>query len=216
MKKKILSAFMSAVIAATAFTVPASAAAKISPPASVSVKSKTENSVKISWSKVDEAEKYVVYYSTQKSKGFKKYGTTSKTYVTVKKLKPGTTYYFRIKSRDIDGKKTTDSKLSSYKKCTTKAAVSDKLIITELPKVVNNNDYATITAQGKPNTEYRCSVQYTTKWSEAKGLGKAVSDDNGVVSWTWKIGANTREGEHNIKITGNGEEVKATFKTVRK
>jgi hypothetical protein len=64
---------------------------------------------------------------------------------------------------------------------------------------------ATIKIQGKPNTQYSITVYYSTSKSTAEGLEKKISDSNGYVTWTWKIGAKTKPGEHRIVIVGNGE-----------
>lgn len=213
--KKVISAFMTVIIAVTAFVVPVEAVAELDKPAISKATAKSESSVKLTWNEVENAEKYVVYYSTQKSKDYKKYGITSKTSVTVKKLKANTTYYFKLKARrTVDGKYVY-SAYSSPKKCTTKKAEYDGLKITKSPGTVENNNYATITIQGKPNTEYKCSVKYSTKWSTANGLGTKTSDKNGVVTWKWKVGAKTKAGKHSIKIVGGDETITTTFETVK-
>ena len=60
-------------------------------------------SIKLKWSAIDEAVGYVVYYSTD-NKTFKKYKSTSSNSITVKSLKAGKTYYFKVRaySRDDD------------------------------------------------------------------------------------------------------------------
>ncbi len=219
MKRKLLSILMTFVLSVSMFVSPVSASeVDINPPTKISIKTKTESSVKLSWNKVEGAEKYVIYYSTQKNKGYKKYGVTSKTSLTVKKLEEGTTYYFRIKARDITDGDVTNSKFSSAKKCTTKTSVDEVykgIVITEAPGTIFNNSLATITIKGKPNTEYTCKVMYSSGWSTAEGLGKKTSDSNGIVSWTWKVGRKTKEGEHPIKISGGGETLETSFWTVK-
>lgn len=214
--KKVLSVFLTVIIAVTSFAVPSVAAeVNLDKPVISKAVAKSDSSVKLYWDEVEGAEKYVVYYSTTKNGTYKKAGSTTKKSATVKKLDDNTTYYFRVRARvTIDGEKYY-SKFSSAKKCTTKKAEYEGLKVTKLTKKVNNNDYATVTIQGKPNTEYKCAVQYTTKWSTAEGLGKKVSDENGVVSWTWKVGAKTKAGDHKIKITGGDEEIIVTFETVK-
>lgn len=214
--KKILSVFMTVIITIASFAAPVSAAeVKLDKPVISKAVAKSESSVKLYWGEVEGADKYVIYYSTEKTGSYKKYGVTAKKNVTVKNLEENTTYYFRVKARvTVDGKKYY-SAFSSAKKCTTEKAEYEGLKVTALTKTVNNNDYATITIQGKPNTEYKCAVQYTTKWSTAEGLGKKTSDESGKVTWTWKVGAKTKAGEHKIKITGGDEELITTFETVR-
>ena len=62
-------------------------------------------SIKLKWSSIDEAVGYVVYYSTD-NKTFKKYKSTDNNSITVKNLKAGKTYYFKVRAytRDDDDK----------------------------------------------------------------------------------------------------------------
>jgi len=46
----------------------------------------------------------------------------------------------------------------------------------------------TVTIKGKPNTAYTLRVKYKSGYSSAKGLGETMSDENGVATWTFKIG----------------------------
>ena len=105
--KKFLCIFMTVVVAAVSFVVPAGAAnVKPDAPSNVSAAVKSETSVKLSWDAVKNADSYIVYYSTEKKEGFESYGQTTKTSATVKGLTAGTKYYFRVKAvQKIDGKK---------------------------------------------------------------------------------------------------------------
>ena len=111
--KKILVFLLVAVISVTAFIVPASAAAtKIEPVDFIVTKEIGKTYVKLSWDKVDGANKYAVYYSTQYNGEYKKYGNVSKTSVTLKNLKKNTRYYVKIKSLKTTNGKTFSSKYS--------------------------------------------------------------------------------------------------------
>lgn len=68
---------------------------------------------------------------------------------------------------------------------------------------------ATVKIKGAPNTEYSIEVYYDSTESKAEGLKPKTSDDNGFVSWEWKVGTNTSKGEHSITVSGGG-----TSKTV--
>lgn len=57
------------------------------------------------------------------------------------------------------------------------------------------NAKATVRIKGKPDTEYKISVFYSSAASTAKGLEAKISDGGGMVSWTWKVGARTKEGD---------------------
>jgi hypothetical protein len=52
-----------------------------------------------------------------------------------------------------------------------------------------------------------CSIVYVTPAgtvSEAQGLGNKTAGENGRVSWSWKIGSNTRPGTGRVTVTCNG------------
>ncbi len=97
----------------------------------------------------------------------------------------------------------------------TAAEVESVLKLVSVTTPCENGSNATVTIIGKPNTEYKISVYYSTKASDAQGLEPKISDNNGNVSWTWKVGANTTAGEHEIKISGGGETIKTTFTTYK-
>ena len=69
---------------------------------------------------------------------------------------------------------------------------------------------ASVTIQAAPNTDYSIHVFYDTSESKADGLETKTSDDNGFVTWEWKVGTNTSKGEHSITVRGGG-----TFETVK-
>lgn len=79
--------------------------------------------------------------------------------------------------------------------------------------VVRAGETATLTIKGKPNTQYSIDVFYSTKASEAQGLESKTSDNNGNVTWSWKVGTNTTPGTHQIKIVGGGETIETSFTT---
>lgn len=88
-------------------------------------------------------------------------------------------------------------------------------VVTEAPKQVldilsvtspvEGGQNATLSAKGKPNTEYDIKVVYSSGESSAKDLENKNSDANGNVSWTWKVGAKTNPGTYTITVKGGGE-----------
>ena len=70
---------------------------------------------------------------------------------------------------------------------------------------------ASVTVQGLPNTEYSIVVTYATSVSEAKGLENKYSDENGIVSWSWRVGNQTRAGECKIEIQCKTEKITLYF-----
>lgn len=65
---------------------------------SVKAVNRSASSIKISWTKIVGAEKYRVYRSVKKNKGFKKVKTTRKTTWINNKLKTGKKYYYKVRA----------------------------------------------------------------------------------------------------------------------
>lgn len=136
--KKLTSVLLSLTITASALSVPAMAMENIttdtisilyesddntqnlSKPV-LKVSGITKKTIKLNWDKVKNAEKYQIYYCTEKDGEYKKYGETSQTNVTVKKLHPATEYFFKV--RAINGEK--KGKFSSILQTNTKFTVSE-------------------------------------------------------------------------------------------
>ncbi|MCH5300057.1 MAG: hypothetical protein J1E56_01970 [Ruminococcus sp.] len=76
---------------------------------------------------------------------------------------------------------------------------------------VSPGEYADITVQGEPNTDYSITVYYKSGPSTAKGLYTKTSDSNGNVSWEWKVGTRTSSGTYRISISGGGQSISTTF-----
>ena len=71
---------------------------------------KSKKGIQISWDKIKGANRYVVYVSTKKDSGYKKFQTTTKTGTVIKKcgknkLKSGKNYYFYVEPQKKVGKK---------------------------------------------------------------------------------------------------------------
>jgi len=93
---------------------------------------------------------------------------------------------------------------------------SAALTVLSMTSPCQNGSTASVTIVGKPNTEYQIEVIYKTSKSTAKGLENHMSDSDGIVTWSWRIGANTSAGTHPIKISGGGETLEFSFETVPK
>lgn len=74
-------------------------ASKIKKVKSLTVKKKSATAVKLTWKKDSNAKKYQIQYSTKQTFANKKTKTTTKKTITIKKLKKGKTYYFRVRGK---------------------------------------------------------------------------------------------------------------------
>lgn len=76
--------------------------------------------------------------------------------------------------------------------------------IDEYTYKVETGSNAYVRIIGKPNTKYSIYVYYGSGISEAEGLEDKISDNNGSVTWEWKVGSRTTPGNYKITITGGG------------
>lgn len=82
----------------------------VSPQPDITKKQKVKKGIKIKWDKLNGADRYVVYVSTKKNSGYKKFQTTGKNSTTItkygkNKLKSGKTYYFYVVAqKKVDNK----------------------------------------------------------------------------------------------------------------
>lgn len=89
------------------------------------------------------------------------------------------------------------------------------LKLLSITKAVYAGKTASVTVRGLPNTEYTITVTYATAVSEAKGLEKKCTDENGIVSWTWRVGNQTKPGKHTIEIQCSTEKITLYFNVVK-
>lgn len=109
-------------------------------------------------------------------------------------------------------KPTQKSTQKSTKKPTQKPTEAPKNIeITNVSSSVSPGEYAYISMQGEPNTDYSITVIYNSGPSTAAGLYTKTSDSNGNVSWEWKVGTRTASGTYPIIISGGGKTYTTEF-----
>ncbi len=102
---------------------------------------------------------------------------------------------------------TTQTKAVTVPPVTTVSAEPEDAVLSlvSFPAAVLRNETVTLEVSGKPDTEYRIHVYYTSGESAAEGLEPKISDSKGHVSWSWQIGGKTRPGSFHIDITGGDE-----------
>lgn len=86
-----------------------------------------------------------------------------------------------------------------------------KIAITSVTSPVYAGDYAELTAQIQPGAEAEIDVIYKSGTSRAQGLEAKTADENGHVSWKWKVGSSTSAGTWSIVVRSEGESVRTTF-----
>lgn len=85
------------------------------------------------------------------------------------------------------------------------------ITFTEYTDSVKAGSDAFVTVQGAPNTDYSIHVFYDSGESKASGLEKKTSDDNGFVTWEWKVGTSTEPGAYTITVEGNRTSESVSF-----
>ena len=58
---------------------------------------------------------------------------------------------------------------------------------------------------------YSIVVRYSTSVSKAADLVPKVADENGLVTWKWRVGSRTTPGTYTITVTGGGDTLETVF-----
>jgi hypothetical protein len=101
---------------------------------------------------------------------------------------------------------------------TTETSAGVFLEIASITSPVAKGDNASLTAKTAPGILCQITVYYKSGPSKAKGLDPKNADENGNVTWTWKVGSATSSGNWRIVVKANidGKEVsKEVYFTVQ-
>jgi hypothetical protein len=94
------------------------------------------------------------------------------------------------------------------------AAAPTGVRLVRVTSPVANGDDATLVAWVFPRRVCSIAVYYTTRVSEAKGLGPK-RPILGSVRWTWTVGTRTIPGRHRIVVTWLRSHAETSFVTTR-
>ncbi len=73
---------------------------------------------------------------------------------------------------------------------------------------VSRGEDATVEVIGKPDTDYTVEVRYASgNVSGSNALAPKRSDENGIVSWTWRIAPSTRAGFAKVTISDGTSDI---------
>lgn len=73
--------------------------------------------------------------------------------------------------------------------------------ITSITSPINRGNYATVKVKTAAEAKCTITVTYSSGKSKASGLEAKISNDNGRVSWTWKVGSSTKAGKYPVDIS---------------
>ena len=76
---------------------------------------------------------------------------------------------------------------------------------------VPRGETASVSIKGEAGVLYAIAVHYASGASKAKGLEPAEADEDGCVTWSWKVGHQTAPGEYQITVTGGGKSADTYF-----
>lgn len=77
------------------------------------------------------------------------------------------------------------------------------LEIISITSPVSQGSSATLRARTAPGAQCDITVIYKSGPSEAQGLSPKTADENGFVSWTWKVGTRTTPGTWLVTVTAS-------------
>jgi hypothetical protein len=84
--------------------------------------------------------------------------------------------------------------------------------VTKAPGRVPTGELATVTVAVKPRARCTIGVYYTTRMSEARGLGAKTG---ATITWRWQVGSNTIPGRFPVRIDcGNSGKAHTTIRVV--
>jgi len=132
-------------------------------PKSVKAVSSSYNSIKISWNKVSGVKGYKVYRATSVTGKYSLVATTKSTSYINKSLDTGKTYYYKVISYSLSGKKTVNSTFSAAASAKSLLNVPGKL------KVTKNKHKVTVTwspVAGASGYDVYCKCTLFDGWDE--------------------------------------------------
>lgn len=77
---------------------------------------------------------------------------------------------------------------------------SENMSFINVPDIVTRGSEVTITVQGEASTLYDIDVYLKSGVSSSSGLEDKMSDENGVVSWTFKLRTNVSIGTYKLEV----------------
>jgi micrococcal nuclease len=97
--------------------------------------------------------------------------------------------------------------------CGTTGTTSSKGSTTTSSKglTVKHGEEASVTVKTKPGARGTIEVDYSSGPSKAAGLGSKTADKNGNITWSWRVGTNTKLGNYPVIIKANGTTIKKTL-----
>jgi hypothetical protein len=88
---------------------------------------------------------------------------------------------------------------------------SGEIHVQSLTSPVKRGHTAHMEILGTPGEEYSIAVHYASSISKAADLVPKTADENGLVTWQWKVGSRTAAGTYKIIVAGGGDTLETVF-----
>jgi hypothetical protein len=110
---------------------------------------------------------------------------------------------------------TIDPEITTAPEETASPSTDEGITIVSWPVTASRNEVVSVTVHGKANTQYYIEVNYKSGPSTSKDLNPKISDSNGDITWTWKVGRNSSAGTFDIIVKDDeGKSVKVEWTVV--
>lgn len=88
---------------------------------------------------------------------------------------------------------------------------SGEIHVRSLTSPIKRGHTAYMEISGTPGEEYNITVHYASSISKAADLVPKTADENGHVTWQWKVGSRTAAGTYKIIVVGGGDTLETVF-----
>lgn len=88
---------------------------------------------------------------------------------------------------------------------------SGALSLVSVTSPVHHGSRATLCVRGEAGVRYSIQVFYSSAASTASGLEPQTADAEGLVQWSWRVGASTKPGEYRIVVSGGDDTLEIKF-----
>lgn len=121
-------------------------------------------------------------------------------------IDPFETSDFELLSTETNAVKEIEKELTQSQN----AVIFGEMELIHFTNTVVRGNKAELVLIGKPNTEYTIRVTYHSGISKSKSLSPQISDHNGIINWSWTVGASTKVGTYPVEVALDGETVLRT------
>lgn len=94
---------------------------------------------------------------------------------------------------------------------TESTAQNGSIAVQSLTSPIRRGSTAYMEVKAVPGEEYSITVYYASSVSKAADLVPKIADENGLITWKWKVGSRTAPGTYKITVIGGGDTLETVF-----